>query len=358
MALQDIYEKIVQRYHELNHELSRPETAARPERFRDLSREQADLGAKVELYESWKKLSAEREDNRHLLATESAEEMRSMASQEITRLDTEINSLEFSLQKALIPKDPRDDRNVFMEIRAGTGGEESALFAADLFRMYSRYAEGRGWSVEITDFNQTGLDGYKEIVFQIRGRGVFSRLKFESGIHRVQRVPETESSGRVHTSAATVAVLPEADETEVTIRPEEIRVDVFRASGAGGQHVNKTESAVRITHLPTGLVVTCQDEKSQHKNRDRAMKVLRARLYEAAEEKKQSEISEERRTQVGSGDRSGKIRTYNFSQSRVTDHRINLSLYRLPAVLDGDLDELIDALAEDANNRALASTGF
>jgi len=358
MAINDIFDKLVDRYNSLNHELSLPEIINNNDRYRQLMREHSDLGEKVSLYGTYREMLKQKEDNEKLLRNEQNPEMRELAEAELAEIAGNIVATEDRMKAMLVPKDPKDERSVFMEIRAGTGGDESAIFAADLFRMYSRYAEKMRWAVEIQDFNQIGLGGFKEIIFLVKGHSVFSRLKWESGIHRVQRVPVTESSGRIHTSAATVAVLPEADETEIVIRPEEIRLDVYRASGAGGQHVNKTESAVRITHLPTGLVVTCQDEKSQHKNRERAMKVLRARLYEMMEEKKQSEMSAERKLQVGSGDRSGKIRTYNFTQNRVTDHRIGLSLYKLQSVLDGDLDELIDSLKESDNREKMAKAGF
>jgi peptide chain release factor 1 len=358
MAITDIFDKLVERYNSLNYELSLPATVNNNDRYKQLMKEHSDLSEKVALYSTFKNLLKQKEDNEELLGSEQNPEMKALAEAELGQIAAVLAATEEKMKALIVPKDPKDERNVFMEIRAGTGGDESAIFAADLFRMYTRYAENRGWAVEIQDFNQIGLGGYKEIVFMVKGRNVFSRLKWESGIHRVQRVPVTESSGRIHTSAATVAVLPEADETEIVIRPDEIRLDVYRASGAGGQHVNKTESAVRITHLPTGLVVTCQDEKSQHKNRERAMKVLRARLYEMMEEKKQDEISAERKLQVGSGDRSGKIRTYNFTQNRVTDHRIGLSLYKLQAVLDGDLDELIDSLRENDNREKMSKAGL
>jgi peptide chain release factor 1 len=357
MALTDIYERITERYHLLTEQMAAPGVVNDIAKYTAITREQAGLAEKTEIYTRYKRLLKEKEENELLLQTEKNQEMRGMIEVELGRLNSEILKLEAEMKALLIPKDPRDTRNVFMEIRAGTGGEESAIFAADLFRMYSRFAERKGWTCEVQDFNQTGIGGYKEIIFMVKGRNVYSKMKFESGIHRVQRVPVTEASGRIHTSAATVAVLPEVDETEVIIKPEDIRIDVFRASGAGGQHVNKTESAVRITHLPTGLVVSCQDEKSQHKNRERAMKVLRARLYELMEEKKQSEISKERREQVGSGDRSGKIRTYNFPQNRLTDHRVGLTLYKLEMVMEGDLDEIIQALADDDNHKKMDSAG-
>ena len=270
--------------------------------------------------------------------------MRDLAQEEVERLESKRDALESELKSMLIPRDPRDQRNVIMEIRAGTGGDEATLFAADLYRMYARYAEGRGWQVEIMSSNETGVGGFREIIFMVKGRGAFSRLKHESGVHRVQRVPTTESQGRIHTSTATVAVLAEADEVEIKIPEKDIKMDVYRSAGAGGQSVQKNSTAVRLTHLPTGMVVQCQDERSQLQNRMRAMSILRARLYEIALEKQQKKEEATRRAQVGTGERSEKIRTYNFPQSRVTDHRINLSSYNLPAVLDGDLDEFIDEL--------------
>jgi peptide chain release factor 1 len=283
--------------------------------------------------------------------------MRELAKEEIALLRTRKEALESRLKYLILPKDPNDAKNVILEIRAGTGGEEAALFAASLFRMYSRYAESRGWRVEIMNSNPTGLGGFKEIIALVEGRGAFSRLKFEGGVHRVQRVPVTEGSGRIHTSAVTVAVLPEADEVEIVIDPKEIRVDVYRSSGPGGQSVNTTDSAVRITHIPTGLVVTCQDEKSQHKNRAKALKVLRARLLEKRQEEQRSEIAATRKLMVGSGDRSERIRTYNFPQGRLTDHRINFTLYKLERVMEGELDEVLDALTTYYQAEALQTAG-
>lgn len=358
MNISDIYETILERYNTLTQKMADQNVIADTSKYRELTKEHSSLQEKVQAYETYKKILKEISENTVLLETEKSSEMQELAQSELERLEQEKAETEGTLKSLLVPKDPRDGKNVIIEIRAGTGGDESALFAADLFRMYSRYSEKNRWTVELMDYNQIGIGGFKEVIFMVKGRNVYSKLKFESGIHRVQRVPETESQGRVHTSAATVAVLPEIDETEITIRPEDIRVDVFRASGAGGQHVNKTESAVRITHLPTGLVVNCQDEKSQHKNRDRAMNVLRARLHDLEEEKKQGELSAERKQQVGSGDRSGKIRTYNFPQNRLTDHRIGLTLYKLDMVMEGDLNELIDALSEDDNRKKMESSGL
>ncbi len=278
--------------------------------------------------------------------------LRAEAEREAQRLA----KLQAELKRLIIRRDPRDEKNVIMEIRAGAGGDEAALFAADLYRMYGRFAERQGWRIEMMSANETGIGGFKEVVFGIQGRGAYSRLKYESGVHRVQRVPETEAAGRIHTSTATVAVLPEVDEVDVEIRPEDLQIDTYRSGGAGGQHVNKTESAVRVTHLPTGIVVSCQDERSQHKNRDRAMKILRAKLYDLAIEQQAAEQAAERRAQVGTGERSEKIRTYNFPQGRVTDHRIGLSLYKLDLILDGDIDELIDGLLSHFEAEALAKT--
>ena len=321
------------RYDELSAQLSQPDAAADLGRYRALMKE----------YKELEPLS------RQYLALAAAEAALAEAEEQIARLTDEARLM-------LLPHDPRDDRSVIMELRAGTGGEEAALFAADLYRMYSLYAAARGWQVELMNANETELGGYREIVFSVEGEKVFSRLKFESGIHRVQRVPVTDSQGKIQTSAVTVAVLPEADEVEIRIDPKDLKIDTFRSSGAGGQHINKTESAIRITHLPTGLVVECQDERSQYKNKDRAMKILRSRLLEQAEQEQNDSIAADRRRQVGSGDRSGRIRTYNFPQNRVSDHRIELTLYRLDAVMNGDLDLLIEPLlaheqAEKLQNR-------
>ncbi|MCL6649274.1 MAG: peptide chain release factor 1 [Chloroflexi bacterium] len=345
---------VVRRYDELTAELA--EAANDYERLIRLTKERGELEPLVELYREYRKVEADLTEARQLLATESDPELLAMAKEEVHRLEPRLEQLDEQLKLALLPKDPNDEKDVFVEIRAGVGGEEAALFAADLFRMYSRYAERKGWDVEVLDTTETGLDGFQKIIFRVAGRGAYSRLKYESGVHRVQRVPVTEASGRIHTSAATVAVLPEADEIEVQINPEDLEIDVFRSQGHGGQSVNTTDSAVRITHKPTGIVVTCQDERSQLKNKARALAVLRARLYDLEQSKRQSELTETRRSMVRSGDRSEKIRTYNFPQDRVTDHRINLTLYRLPAIMDGDLDPLIDALvAADQAERLAAA---
>ena len=306
-------------------------------------KEHADLEPIVNKYREYKKAKSDLAGAKEMLDS-SDEELREMAKMEIAELDEKLEQYENELKILLLPKDPNDDKNVILEIRAGTGGEEAALFGADLLRMYMRYAERRGWKTEVMEMNDTGLGGIKEAVMLIKGKGAYSRLKYESGAHRVQRVPETESSGRIHTSAATVAVLPEVDDVAVEINPNDVRVDVYRASGNGGQCVNTTDSAVRLTHIPTGLVVTCQDEKSQIKNKEKAFKVLRARLYDLKLSEQNKEISEQRKSQVGSGDRSERIRTYNFPQGRVSDHRIGLTIYKLDYFLDGDIDEIIDGL--------------
>lgn len=332
-------EEIEKRYEDFTKALSDPTIG--PSEIHRYSKGRSDISEIVETYREYKSTLEEIDKNKLLLGDR---EVGELAGEEIIALENKQAKLEERLRFLLLPKDPNDNKNVFLEIRAGAGGEEAALFAADLFRMYTRYAERNGWKVVIMDMNETGIGGFKEVIAEIQGKNVWSKLKYECGVHRVQRVPTTEAGGRVHTSTATVAVLAEPDDVEVTVDEKDLRIDTFRAGGKGGQHVNKTDSAVRITHLPTGIVVSCQNERSQHQNRVVAMKVLRARLYEIEEKKRQSEISNMRRSMVGSGDRSEKIRTYNFSQNRITDHRIGLTLYRLDAALDGGLEELIQAL--------------
>jgi peptide chain release factor 1 len=330
---------------ELARLLSDPVVLADHNLMKKYSKERAGLGPIVRVYDEYAKVLSDIGDAEDILRTAGDHESREFARLELQELESRRELLEDDLKRLLLPTDPNDERNTIVEIRAGTGGEEAALFAADLFRMYSRYAESKRWAVEVMNSNPTGAGGLKEVVFIIEGDRVYSRMKYESGVHRVQRVPATESQGRIHTSAATVAVLPEADDVEVEVRSEDIEVDVFRSSGPGGQSVNTTDSAVRITHKPSGLVVTCQDEKSQHKNKAKALKVLRARLYEQAREEQQKQMADARRSQVSTGDRSAKIRTYNFPQSRVTDHRIGVTLHGIERVMDGSIDELIDALA-------------
>ncbi|ASW44068.1 peptide chain release factor 1 [Clostridium isatidis] len=332
------------KYEELSAKISDPTIMANQSEWRKLCKEHADLEILVNAYREYKNVVEELDANKEMLAEESDKDMKEMISEEISSLTERKEELEKEIQILLLPKDPNDDKNVFVEIRGGAGGEEAALFAANLFRMYTRYAEKQRWTVEVMNVNETDIGGFKEVVFMVKGQGAYSKLKYESGVHRVQRVPDTESSGRIHTSTATVAVLPEVDDVEIEINEKDIRIDVFRASGNGGQCVNTTDSAVRITHFPSGIVVSCQDEKSQLKNKEKAMKVLRARLYEAAEAERNAGIAEERKSQVGSGDRSERIRTYNYPQGRVTDHRIGLTLYKLDAFLDGDIDEVINAL--------------
>ena len=343
---------VEERFDRIETELSRPEVIKDQRLYQQTMRQHAELSKVVSVYRRLKRLKSDEEGAQELLR-DSDEEIRDLARTEIEELKEGIKAVEHELKLLLLPKNPNDEKNILLEIRAGTGGEEAALFAADLFRMYSRFAEKKKWRVEIMGAHPTGAGGFKEIVMLIEGERVYSQLKYESGVHRVQRVPSTESQGRIHTSAVTVAVLPEAEDVEVEIKPEEIKVDVYRSSGPGGQSVNTTDSAVRITHLPTGLVVTCQDEKSQHKNKAKALKVLRARLLDTMEARQQSEISEQRRGQVGSGDRSERVRTYNFPQGRLTDHRVGLTLYRLEAILEGELQEVIEALVTHFQAEAL-----
>ncbi len=354
-SIRDKLERVNDRFQELARLLADPGVAADGERFRDLSIEYAQLEPVVARYRAWRQAEADLHAAEQMLQDPDPE-LRGLAEDEAAEARQRCEALALELQKALLPRDPNDAANIFLEIRAGTGGDEAALFAGDLFRMYSRYAERQGWQVEILSAHPGEQGGYREIIARIIGRGAWSRLKYESGVHRVQRVPETESQGRIHTSAATVAVLPEVAEVEaVDIRPADLKIDTFRASGAGGQHVNKTDSAVRITHLPTGIVVECQDERSQHKNRARALSLLAARLLDRERAEQERTQADTRRRLVGSGDRSERIRTYNFPQGRVTDHRINLTLYRLEDILEGDLDALIDPLmAEDQAERLAA----
>lgn len=337
-------ESLEEKYNELNVLLSQPEVIADQSRFQKYAKTHADLTDVVTGYREYKSVLEQIKDSQEMLQEEEDTEFLQMLEEELEQLQGKKSELEQNLQILLLPKDPNDEKSVIMEIRAGTGGDEAALFAGDLFRMYTRYAEEQGWKIDIMDSHYTDIGGIKEIIFVVDGQGAYSKLKYESGVHRVQRVPTTESGGRIHTSAATVAVLPEAEEVEVAIDPNDLRIDVYCSSGPGGQSVNTTQSAVRVTHVPTGLVVTCQDEKSQHKNKAKALRVLRARLKEIIEEEKNAEMAGTRKNQVGSGDRSERIRTYNFPQGRVSDHRINLTLHKLDYILEGQLDELIDAL--------------
>jgi peptide chain release factor 1 len=347
---------VEKRYMELEEMMSDPQLLGQQKEYSKLAKERAELEEIVVCYREWRKVEQEIAENRVLL-DENDEGIRELAKEEVNALRQRKEALEEHIKILILPKDPNDAKSVIVEIRAGTGGDEAALFAAELYRMYSRYAESRGWRVELMSSNPTGLGGYKEIIVNIEGQGAYSRLKFEGGVHRVQRVPVTEGSGRIHTSAVTVAVLAEADEVDIAIDPKEIRIDVFRSSGPGGQSVNTTDSAVRITHIPTGIVISCQDEKSQHKNRSKGMKILRARLLEKKQEEQRSEIAATRKLMVGSGDRSERIRTYNFPQGRLTDHRINLTIYQLDRVMEGQIDEIIDALITHYQAEILRATG-
>jgi peptide chain release factor 1 len=348
-------QSIEERYLQLEQGLSDPQTIANPREYQRLAKEHSELTPSVQALRKYRHLLKQLEENKELL-TDPDQEIRELAREESRKLQADLGVVEQQLKDLLTPPDPNDERNVILEIRAGTGGEEAALFAADLARMYTRYAESMGWKMEILNSHPTGIGGFKELILSLSGRGAYSRLKHESGVHRVQRVPSTEAQGRIHTSAVTVAVLPEAEEVEVHIEPNELRIDVFRSSGPGGQSVNTTDSAVRVTHLPTGLVVICQDEKSQHKNKAKALKVLRARLKDIMVREQQSKLAQDRKSQVGTGDRSERIRTYNFPQNRVSDHRINLTLYRLNAVLEGELNSLIDPLIAHFKSETLAQS--
>jgi peptide chain release factor 1 len=349
----DRLQKIEKRYEELNKEISKPEVATDLKKVQTLAQERAGIEDTVNAYRKYRATTKQLEDTKAMLEGELDEEMAAMAKQELAKLEAEQAKLLKELKLALLPKDARDERDIIMEIRAGAGGDEAGLFAADLFRMYSRYAQSKGWDVDVIDSNESGIGGFKEIIFEVRGKGAFSRLKYERGVHRVQRVPVTESSGRLHTSTATVAVLPQADEVELDINPDDLKIDFYHSRGAGGQNVNKVATAVRITHLPTGIVSTCQDERSQLRNRNKAMSVLRARLLDIERTKQEEAITQQRRSQVGTGDRAEKIRTYNFPQDRLSDHRLGKNLRNLPRIMDGELDELIESLAASEQAKQL-----
>ncbi|MCM3764048.1 peptide chain release factor 1 [Neobacillus niacini] len=349
----DRLQSVEDRYERLNELLSDPEVINDSKKLRDYSKEQADMQETVQAYRQYKEVKAQLQDAKAMLEEKLDAEMREMVKEEVHELEEQIEELEGKLKILLIPKDPNDDKNVIMEIRGAAGGDEAALFAGTLYRMYSRYAESQGWKTEVIDANETGLGGYKEIIFMINGQGAFSKLKYENGAHRVQRVPETESGGRIHTSTATVATLPEVEEFDIEINDKDIRFDTFASSGAGGQSVNTTMSAVRLTHIPTGIVATSQDERSQHKNKDKAMKILRARVYDKFQQEAQAEYDQVRKSAVGTGDRSERIRTYNYPQNRVTDHRIGLTIQKLDQIIEGKLDEIIEALVLDDQARRL-----
>jgi peptide chain release factor 1 len=351
----DKLRQIEERYSELTRSMADPSVIGQPAAYAKTAKAASELSEVVLKFEEYKQLLGRLEEARHMAAEDADREMREMAQAEVEELSARQGKLEDELRALILPKDPNDDKNVFVEIRAGAGGDEAGLFAADLARMYTKYAERQKWKVEVMDSHPTGVGGFKEIVLFIQGRGAWSRLKFERGVHRVQRVPQTESSGRIHTSTVTVAVLPEAEDVDIKVEEKDIRVDVYRSSGPGGQGVNTTDSAVRLTHIPTGLVVTCQDERSQIKNRAKALRVLKARLLERAQEEQAAAIAADRRSQVGTGERSERIRTYNFPQGRVSDHRINLTIHRLPAVLEGELDEVVEALSAEDQRQKLGA---
>jgi len=351
----DRLEATEQRFDDLTAEMARPEVSGDYEKLQALAKERAAIDDIVSLYREWKRTAVALEDAR-ALASDSDPGIAALGREELDSLTARRSELEAKVKLALVPRDPRDDRDVIVEIRAGTGGDEAALFAADLYRMYSRYADRRGWKTEVASVNESGIGGMREVIFEVHGQGAYSRLKYESGVHRVQRVPATEAQGRIHTSTATVAVLPEADEVEIQINESDLRIDRFHSGGAGGQNVNKVETAIRVTHIPTGVVVVCQDERSQLKNRLKAMAVLRARLLDMKQSEQAEEIAGSRKQQVGSGERSEKIRTYNFPQDRLTDHRIGLTVHNLPRILDGEIDEIIDAVAADEQAKALEAS--
>ena len=346
-------DKIEKRYQEIDQKLAQPEIATDVAQLQTLAKERASLEEPVKLYRRYKTAQKSLTDTRAMLGEKLDEEMAALARQEIASLEKELEDLNGALRQALLPKDPNDEKDIIVEIRAGTGGDEAALFAADLYRMYSRYAQARGWKVEVISISESGGGGFKEVIFEIKGRGAYSRLKYERGVHRVQRVPVTEASGRIHTSTATVAVLPKAEDIDIDINPDDLRIDVFHSGGAGGQNVNKVATAIRVTHLPTGMVVTCQDERSQLQNKVKALSVLRTRLLDIERRKQEEAIISDRRAQVGTGERAEKIRTYNYPQDRVSDHRIDVNFHNLPGIMNGDIDELIDALATREQARQL-----
>ncbi len=343
--MMDRLERIEKRYHEIDQQMAEPEVASNLKKLQLLAKERAGMENLVTMYRQYQKVAKDLEDVKSMSVTGLDEEMVELVGQEIETLELKLGRLHHELKLALLPKDPNDEKDIIIEIRAGAGGEEAALFAADLFRMYSRYAQSKGWAVDILSMSESGIGGFKEIIFEAKGKGAFSRMKYERGVHRVQRVPQTESSGRVHTSTATVAVLPKAEEIDISVNPDDLKIDIFHSGGAGGQNVNKVATAVRMTHLPTGMVVVCQDERSQLQNKIKAMSVLRTRLLDIEQRKQDDKITRERRFQVGSGDRAEKIRTYNFPQDRISDHRIAQNFHNLPRVMEGDLDEIIDTLA-------------